>query len=63
LILGSIYATWLAAWCVLRHQPRAYLDDPKYISPIVDMAFISTIVFMMELPFALFLGRSPDARS
>jgi hypothetical protein len=55
-ILGSIYATWFTAWCVLGHQPRMSLDDPKYISPIVDIAFISTAVFMVGLPFALFLG-------
>jgi hypothetical protein len=55
-ILGSIYATWFTAWCVLGHQPRMSLDDPKHISPIVDIAFISTAVFMVGLPFALFLG-------
>ena len=27
--------TWLLAWCELGHMPRAMLDDPKFISPLV----------------------------
>jgi hypothetical protein len=37
LILSAFYATWLTAWCILGHRPRVNLDDPKYISPIVDV--------------------------
>ena len=27
--------TWLLAWCELGYMPRAMLDDPKLISPLV----------------------------
>jgi hypothetical protein len=37
LIAASLYATWITAWCVLGHRPRVSLDDPKSISPIVDV--------------------------
>jgi hypothetical protein len=55
-IIGSLYATWLAAWCVLGHQPRVSLDDPKYISPIVDVPFASTMVLIGGMPFVFFVG-------
>jgi hypothetical protein len=56
LILGSVYATWLTAWFILGHQPRISLDNPKDISPIVDVEFISTTVFILGSPIALILG-------
>ena len=53
--LGSLYATWLTAWCVLGHRPRASLDDPKHISAIVDVAYSSTTAFMLGLLAAIVL--------
>jgi hypothetical protein len=55
LYLGSLYVTWLAAWSVLGRQPQISLDDPKYISPIIDVAQISTMVLMHGMPAALVL--------
>jgi hypothetical protein len=55
-IIGSLYATWLAAWCVLGHQPRVSLDDPKYISPIVDVPFALTWAFVFGTPLVLFVS-------
>jgi hypothetical protein len=39
-VLFYLYATWATAWCVLGHRPRPSLDDPKYISPIVDVPYV-----------------------
>jgi hypothetical protein len=50
LILSSFYATWLTAWCVLGHRPRMYLDDPRDISPIVDMVRAVPYLFVMGAP-------------
>jgi hypothetical protein len=38
-VLFYLYATWATAWCVLGHRPRPSLDDPKFISPIVDVPY------------------------
>jgi len=38
-VLLYMYVTWATAWCVLGHRPRPYLDDPKFISPIVDAPY------------------------
>jgi hypothetical protein len=38
-VLFYLYATWATAWCVLGHRPRASLDDPKFISPVVDVPY------------------------
>jgi hypothetical protein len=53
LIVFSLYATWFTAWVVLGHRPRSSLDDPKFISPIVDVPYISTFVLMLGAPFSL----------
>lgn len=37
--IAALYATWIVAWIVLGHKPRPGLDDPKYISPIVDVPY------------------------
>jgi hypothetical protein len=55
LLLSSLYATWFTAWCILGYRPRETLDDPKYISPLVDVPFISTGMLMLGLPFTLLL--------
>ena len=39
-VLFYLYATWATAWCVLGHCPRASLDDPKFISPVVDVPYV-----------------------
>jgi hypothetical protein len=44
--LASLYATWLTAWAVLGHIPRAALDDPKFISPIVDVPYHLTFLLI-----------------
>ncbi len=51
LIIAFFYMTWLTAWCVLGYRPRVDLDDPKDISPIVDM--------VRAMPFLLLLVGSP----
>ncbi len=33
--IGLMLASWLAAWATLGHPPRAWIDDPKEISPLV----------------------------
>jgi hypothetical protein len=49
IMLLYLYATWATAWCVLGHCPRPSLDDPKYISPIVEVPFVM-------FAFSLFYG-------
>jgi hypothetical protein len=55
LLVGSFYATWMTAWIVLGHRPRMSLDDPKYISPIVEVPFAATYLLMMGAPGAFAL--------
>ena len=39
-MLLYLYATWATAWCVLGRCPRPSLDDPKYISPVVEVPYV-----------------------
>jgi hypothetical protein len=39
-LVSYMYATWLTAWCVLGHCPRPSLDDPKSISPVVEVPYV-----------------------
>jgi len=48
LVLGSVYAVWFTAWCILGHRPRISVDDPKRLG--------STIVVPIRLCGALILG-------
>jgi hypothetical protein len=48
-VLFYLYATWATAWCVLGHRPRPSLDDPKFISPVVDVPYVM-------FAFSLFYG-------
>jgi hypothetical protein len=48
-VLFYLYATWVTAWCVLGHCPRPSLDDPKYISPVVEAPYVM-------FAFSLFYG-------
>jgi hypothetical protein len=38
-VLSYLYVTWATAWWVLGHRPRPSLDDPKFISPVVDAPY------------------------
>jgi hypothetical protein len=49
IILLYLYATWITAWCALGHRPRPSLDDPKFISPIVEVPYVM-------FAFSLFFG-------
>jgi hypothetical protein len=55
LILSSFYVTWLTAWCILGHRPRVSLDDPEYISPIVNVVGATTGFFMLGTPLVWFV--------
>ncbi len=55
-LVASFYGTWFTAWVVLGHQPRPSLDDPKYISALVDGPYLLTMVLMMCTPAAMLLG-------
>ena len=46
------YLTWLVAWAALGYQPRAYLDDPKYISWAVSVVHAITFAVLLFSPFA-----------
>ncbi len=37
LLVASFYVVWVTAWVSLGHRPRYLLDDPKYISWVVDV--------------------------
>jgi hypothetical protein len=63
-VLFYLYATWATAWCVLGHRPRPSLDDPKFISPIVDVpydmfAFSFTLGWMICVCTGLLLSAVP----
>ncbi len=54
LLLASLYATWLTAWCALGHRPRPSLDDPKFISSVVDVPhFLTWLLLTGFLPALL----------
>ena len=52
-VLASLYATWITAWLVLGHRPRLSLDDPKSISPVVEVPYLSTFLFSRGLPLSV----------
>src|SRR5687767_2499979 len=52
----SLYVTWLVAWTVLGRQPRPMLDDPKFISPIVDLPYAITALLILTIPIGLPIG-------
>jgi cation transport ATPase len=56
IMLGSLYLTWFVAWAVLGHPPRPSLDDPKYISTLVNISYAITKVLIIAAPGALVLG-------
>jgi len=51
-----LYATWVTAWCVLGHRPRSSLDDPKFISPIVDVPYRMTHLSVSCWPVSIGIG-------
>jgi hypothetical protein len=51
-VLFYLYATWVTAWIVLGHCPRSSLDDPKFISPVVDVPF-AMFAFSMLFGFPI----------
>jgi hypothetical protein len=48
LLLSFLYATWLTAWCTLGHRPSSH-DDPKHISVLVYMLFVSSATLVVGL--------------
>jgi hypothetical protein len=56
LMLASLYTTWFVAWAVLGHSPRPSLDDPKYISTLVDIPYVLTMLLIIGIPGAMILG-------
>ena len=54
-VLGSFYAIWLSAWCILGHRPRIGLDDPDRLSAIVTIAIKLNEAFLLGLPIAFLL--------
>jgi hypothetical protein len=73
LILASLYATWLTAWCVVGQPPQQSGIGPKSISPVVDVPLAATYWLIGGVPFVLLLfaplamtaadvARNPSAR-
>ncbi len=46
-LLGSLYATWYAAWLALGRSPRAYFDDPKGIQGEFMWIYDLTVCLMV----------------
>jgi hypothetical protein len=55
LLIAFLLATWFTAWCALGHEPRMSLDDPKYISPTVNVLRGSTYLLMLGVPISMLL--------
>ena len=55
-LLVSLYLTWFTAWAVLGHMPRPNLDDPKYISSLVDIPYAATSVLGTCMPGVFMAG-------
>jgi hypothetical protein len=51
-----LYTTWLTAWCVLGHRPRLWLDDPKYINPLIDVPLTMTAFSISVWPISMGSG-------
>src|SRR6185437_7208112 len=47
LILSSLYATWLTAWCGLGHAPRVFFDAPAGLNAIVEA--MGAVVFLLTV--------------
>jgi hypothetical protein len=56
IMTGSFYLTWLVAWAVLGYPPRSIVDDPKYISLIVDIPYYFTGILLLAFPAAILAG-------
>lgn len=54
--VASPYVAWLVAWLVLGYRPQPYLDDPKYIAPVVDVFYWLAMLMMIVMPAAFMLG-------
>jgi hypothetical protein len=55
LVLGSFYAVWLTAWCMLGHRPRISVDDPKGLGPTVIAPIKLCGGLILGLPIAFVL--------
>lgn len=51
-----LHLTWIAAWCALGHRPRSSFDDPKYISPLVDVPYVMTYLSSIVWPISIVVG-------
>ena len=56
MVLVYLYATWFTAWSILGHRPRRSLDDPKYISPFVDVPYAMTLISFLAWPISVGAG-------
>jgi hypothetical protein len=56
LLLFSLYMTAIVAAICLGHWPRPSLDDPKYISPVVEIPYALTACLLMGLPVGVVLN-------
>ena len=55
-LVAALYGTWLVAWLVLGHMPRPSIDDPKYISVTVDVAYVFAGLLLVGFPAAAIIG-------
>jgi hypothetical protein len=55
LMLASLYTTWLLG-VFAGTPPRPSLDDPKYISTLVDIPYVVTMILIIAMPSAMVLG-------
>ncbi len=46
----AVHFSWLVAWLVLGHQPRPYLDDPKFINWGVSIMCMVSGMLMLSIP-------------
>jgi hypothetical protein len=51
-----VYLTWVVAAITLGHQPRPYLDDPKFIGGWVDLVRVATFLLFLAWPAAMLLN-------
>lgn len=56
--LVGLYLTWLVAWVALGHQPQPSLDDPKHISPAVDVPYVVSGLLLITMPLGMIGGVS-----
>lgn len=55
-LLFLLYGSWALAYVSLGHPPRAWIDDPKYLSPLVSICRDGFFILALAAMPVLFIS-------